>query len=194
MRNITGDITNYILRKRGNTVYYFDEKGIYKSIPIEEVKDSNLKGWMIRDDGSFCLLRCWSIRIKKAACYLKENDTIEDFDKYLSEVQLEDNPKPQGIDRFITKIEKPIFRRVIENNKKNTFDFIYLDINIVTQWHESKSEYIKNNMEEIKQRAIKKIEESKAFKKYDIPINFLRITKVSLKNDVIEFLFELKEI
>ena len=119
MRNITGDITNCILRKKENRVYYFDENGIYKSILIEEIE---------------------------------------------------------------------------ENDKKNTFDFIYLDINIVTQWPTSKKEYIQKNMSTIKKKAINKIKESGEFKKYGIPVNFLRITKCSLNNDVIELIFELKEI
>lgn len=201
MRNITGDITNCILRKKENRVYYFDENGIYKSILIEEIENSSLKNWKFREDASFYFFNTYHIYIskndniiKKAVCMLKENDTIEDFDNYLSEVKLEKRQKPQGIDRFITKIEKPIFGRTVENDKKNTFDFIYLDINIVTQWPTSKKEYIQKNMSTIKKKAINKIKESGEFKKYGIPVNFLRITKCSLNNDVIELIFELKEI
>ena len=49
-------------------------------------------------------------------------------------------------------------------------------------------------MSTIKKKAINKIKESGEFKKYGIPVNFLRITKCSLNNDVIELIFELKEI
>ena len=42
---------------------------------------------------------------------------------------------------------------------------------------------------------LKKVQESRRFRKYGIPINFLKFSRVTLKrNSVLEFVLELREI
>ena len=47
---------------------------------------------------------------------------------------------------------------------------------------------------EIYQRVIQRLEEDRQFKKYGVPINFLKLSDVTLFRDFsMEFIFELKE-
>ena len=65
---------------------------------------SNISGtYRYAIDGYNCILQ------KKAISKLKVGDTIEKLEEYLEEVKLEKHNKPEGLDRFITKINKPIF-------------------------------------------------------------------------------------
>lgn len=212
MRDISNNVKNKVLRKRGNKLYFFDENGIYRCIPSEEAKAKIAKAeikldnlYMIGDDE--IEYRYWELNenigiqmsynlLKKAICKLKEGDTIEVFSDYLSTVTLDKHNKPQGVERFITKIEKPIFAREPENTNKSTFDFIYVDVNIVTHWKQDRMQYIKNNEEQIKKMVINKIENSKDFQKFGIPTNLLKLSRCDLSNryNFIQFVFELKKV
>ena len=60
-------------------------------------------------------------------------------------------------------------------------------------WEALKDE-IKKYQFEIYQRVIKKLEQDRQFKKYGVPINFLKLDNVMLLRDFsVEFIFELKE-
>lgn len=202
MRKVQKEITKYVLKKNRDTVYYFDEDGIYKSISLEEAKkmgfinigprmdnSSNISGtYRYAIEGYNCTLQ------RKAISRLKVGDTIEDLEEYLEVVKLEKHNKPEGLDRFITKINKPIFQRVPENHKENTFDYVLVSINIVSRWDEDRKQYINRNIREISRRVIEKIKSNNQFQKYDIPINFLKVTKVTMKNNCLDYILEIREI
>lgn len=100
----------------------------------------------------------------------------------------------RGLDRFVTRIDPPYFERLPGNNDKNTFDFIKLNIFVINEWPDKK-EYLKRNLDEIKKMAVKKLKTSKKFQSFGIPINFLKLTALTLtKDDRLEFVFELKEL
>lgn len=201
-------LINYVLRVCKKRVYYFDENKIYKSISLEMAKKRNLKGiHFVSEDRCFLDVRysmyfpeieyCTENLVlwKKAVTKLKEGDTIEDFKNYLSSTRIESHEKPSGVDRFIGKIDKPIFVREPENENKNTFDYIYIDILIIQNWETDKMEYIKENMYEIRRRVVEKLQNDRSFEKYGVPINFLKISRITLKRDsILQFVFELKEI
>ena len=98
-----------------------------------------------------------------------------------------------SIDRFITKISTPILERARDNPKKGTFDFIRVDVGIVEIWKGSRKEYICQNQKEITRRVLAKVEDSKQFQRIGVPINFLKISEITLTRDsILEYLFELK--
>lgn len=104
-------------------------------------------------------------------------------------------PFPNELDRFITKIEKPNYERLPDNKNKRTFDFIRVDVNVLTNISE-RNQYIHNHYNEICNMVLQKIESSNRFKKFGIPVNFLRLEKATFipRISVIEFLFGLEEI
>ena len=200
MRKIFETIKNNVLRKTGGYAYYFDEEGVYRKVPVVEVAKLNLlnvyivEGDVRYDEPHIRKVICEDHRLAtKIICKLKEGDRLDRLVYYIENTKLESHEKIEGLDRFITKIETPRFERVPENSNKNTFDFIYIDINIVTTWEEDRIQYIKNNMKKIYKKVIEKLENCKAFNKYGVPTNFLKIARVDLKNNsVLQFVLELK--
>lgn len=103
--------------------------------------------------------------------------------------------KPEGVERFITKIGRPRFVRIPENYNQNTFDYIYVDVCIIHEWNKDKMEYIQKNVDEIKQKVCNKLDKNKQFKNFGVPLNFLKLSRLTVKNnDIIEFVFEFKNI
>lgn len=193
-------IKNNVLRKAGGYAYYFDEEGVYHKVPVGEVAKLNLLNVNIRegdfgyDKQQIGKVICEDLRLAlKIICKLKEGDTIENLAYYIENTKLEPKKKAEGLDRFITKIKASRFERVPENINKDTFDFIYIDVNIVTAWEEDRMQYIKNNIQKIYNRIIQKLETNKAFSKYGVPTDFLKISRITLKsNSVLQFVLELK--
>lgn len=210
--HIKGDLTNKVLRIRKQNghykLYYFDEKGIYRCVSLEEAIRRNLiinSYWNLAEFVSEFPCGIWYRSyildceidneriIAKAICRLEEGDTIKDLEYYLSITKIEKYPKPEGIERFITKIEKPQFVRSPGNNKKETFDYIYIDVNIISHWEEDRLKYIQKHRKEIDEMVIDSLERSKEFQKFGIPVNFLKVSRITLRRDsVLEFVLELK--
>ena len=201
---ILKDLTDVILRVKKGKVYYFDSKGIYRSTSVQRawsLKNSSVvgKNGKRRLDAIVIVMEYFDYEngslLIKAICSLQEGDTIEKFKQILETIEYEERPKPSGIERFVTKIEKPVFERVPENPKTNTFDYIIVDVNIVTDWEEDRREYIQKHRKEIFEKALQKVEGDRTFQRFGIPINFLRISTVTLKRDsVLEFILELKQL
>lgn len=196
-------ITNIVLRKAKGKVYYFDEKNIYQCVSVEEAKKmENLLNLKIREDGSVYFMEYYYYGIfenlnhnltKKAICKMKVGDTLDDLLKILSNTSLEHRSKPEGLNRFILSIDKPIFVRKPENHKKNTFDYIYIDLNIITKWNQDRKEYIQNHIQEINKMVIDKLESNREFKKFDVPVNCLKASRITLRRDnKLEYVLELK--
>ena len=202
MRNITGDIRNWGLKRVKGKMYYFDSNGICKSVPVKEAT-------FLKYDNEFSLTYPYYFPIQNGIYFnvtldnrqliqmaisrLKDGDTLEDFDNFLSEAHFTKHEKPTELDRFITKIETPTFLRYPENLNKNTFDLIYVDVNVLSNWDEDRLTYIQKNIKKITSRVLTVIDDSKTFQKYGIPINFLKVSRLTLRrNNILEFVFELK--
>lgn len=196
------NLINKIVRKRGDTVYFFDSAGVYQSMPVSDLENSNITNYLFQDDGRVYYLDIRPSEIgydngnkmKKAICQMKIGETIEQLEEYLSNVQLKKHPKPTGIDRFVTSVDKPIFVRSNDNPNENTFDYIYVDVNIIPEWHQNKKKYILEHMDEIKEKVVSRIEKDAVFKRYGIPINFLKAARITLSKskNFLQFVFELK--
>lgn len=194
-------ISPYVTIRGNNGVeYYFNNNGI-----LESRKGNDYLHWntiyqhiSIDTENAYIHTKSGYINItalKKAISKLKVGDSIETFEKIIDETKIEKREKPSGVDRFITKVEKPVFERVPENKNKKTFDFIRIDVGVLYDF-EGKMKYIRKNYEEICNIVLKKIEESKVFKSYGIPINFLKLGNVTFikSMNIIQFLFEIKGI
>lgn len=195
-------IPYHLLRGKKGVGYYFDKNGIYCSCSLEEMYNNGKIGVHRRFDGSYwCSLYQPDFDgvspriVRRAITSLNVGDKIDKFFEFIENAQPNKIPLPSGIDRFITKIDAPSIERETGNKNTNTFDFIYVDVCIVKSWESDKKQYIKTNMPEIKKRVLEKIESSKKFQKYGVPINFLRVTSITLtRDDVLHFIFELKKI
>lgn len=99
------------------------------------------------------------------------------------------------LNRFITKIDKPIMERDIDNTNTKSFDFIRLQMFTVT-YESDPLEIIKKYKKEILELALEKIEKSRGFKHYGLPVNFLKLDKFTYcrSSNMIELLFVLKPI
>lgn len=99
------------------------------------------------------------------------------------------------LERFITKIDKPIMERDIDNTNTKSFDFIRLQMFTVT-YESDPLEIIKKYKKEILEMALEKIENSRRFKHYGLPVNFLKLDKFTYcrSSNMIELLFILKPI
>lgn len=196
-------LKNNILRKAQGYAYYFNEEGIYCKIPISEVVESAFLNVHMfpEEEGDFWFEKYYFTKLicenanlaLKIICRLKEGDTFEKLGYYIKNTQLRTEEKLEDLERFITKIEKPQCIRTPENINEATFDFIYVNVNIVTEWKEDRKQYIKNNMDKILEKVVKKLTNDSTFKKYEVPINFLKVSRITLKNDsVLQFVLELK--
>lgn len=86
------------------------------------------------------------------------------------------NPKD-----FVLTVNRPIYRRVEGNKKRNTFDFI--DIEMVIRSTDVDKRKVIENKEEIFNKAIARLETSKQFQNYGVPVNFLKMYQFVLRKD-----------
>lgn len=149
-----------------------------------------------------------TLQLKKAMARLIEGSRYEDLKHYLKEscdyynnmykVMAEKNgiyhDKPEGMDRFIIKILKPIILRIPENENPDTFDIIKVQMELITEWDEDKKSYICDNRREIIRRAVEKIKADRGFRQYGVEVNILALTKMMmLDKNTLELIFELKK-
>lgn len=205
MRKNTNFLINKVIRVTKNNAYYFDKEGICRVIPVKEAIDRKLYGFFESTERGNYYFHTWytylpplsnenQTILRMAIARLKEGDTIDTFYNYLKTVKPVKHPKAEGLDRFLSKFEKPVFIRKPENENLKTFDYIHLDISVLHEWETDRIQYISDNISEIKKRVINYLSNSKIFQKYGIPVKCLRITNVTLtREDFLHFVFELKE-
>lgn len=199
------NIKNKVIRLCSHRAYYFDEDGIYRSVSDKEALKMDMPNIGTRLNGE-CFLLTWDVYtdinvynknyVRMAISKLKEGDSLKTFEEYLSTVKSKKHLKPEGLDRFITRIDKPVFVRTPENQNEETFDFIYVHLNLIINWDEDKAEYIKKNVKEIDQRVLEMLEADMEMKRYGIPIGFLKLSRRVLKDKrrILEYLFEIREV
>lgn len=112
------------------------------------------------------------------------------LNKLMLELQM-----PFEIYNFITSIGCVSIEREPENKDKSTFDFIRVYASTKAISLEEKRQILSTHKREILRLILTKIKRSPNFQRYDIPINFLRLTQCTLTRDQqIVFVFELKNI
>ena len=204
-------IKNYFkmraVRHANNRIFYFDNDGIYRSVADDEYRKTRrvgtevLTGLYVYDRITVDIPRCDEmgysngIIVKKAITKLVEGDSLEKLEKILEETKLEHRELPTGLDRFITRISQPEFIRIPGNDNRNTFDLVKVQVNIVSvnAWP-GRNKYLFDHILEIAKRVIEKIDKSREFARYGVPVNVLQTEKITLKKGVgtVEFVFSIK--
>ena len=95
------------------------------------------------------------------------------------------------------EIYPPVFEREPENENTATFDRIRVSVGLpryhFPSWEVLRSE-VKIHRHEIYRLVLDQLENDRRFKRYGVPINFLKLSDVTLlRNYSLEFIFELKE-
>ena len=187
--------------------YWFDSKGICRKGSISKVspKRQHQCYWIDSKDfvdygsGNLFAVCATNIEVgqttadfnellKKYFCIFEEEKERTGVGRYYPEkVQYSE------LEKFVTKISRPIYIRTPENKKRNTFDYIRFDVNLNTSF-ENKNEYLKRNIKAIIQMVNERLQNDTCFKQKGISINYLSVTKV-LKdtNNSLVVIYELKK-
>lgn len=142
---------------------------------------------------------CSFNRIKQKIAYGRKNGSI----KLPDQSRKSWSPKQRKIlsngeidlERFITKIDRPTMERDADNPNTKTFDFVRVHMYTLT-YGENPINIIKEYRKDILKMALNRIEETRSFKRYGVPINFLKLDKFTYCDNqkMIELLFTLKPI
>lgn len=191
------------LVEREGKWYGFNRKGKFACLGKSSSKHEEVR---INEKSVRKILSCyWSLmtfdNTAKALIRLKVGDDFQVLNDYITQIKREKKEQYQAahpldsLERFIGKIERPKFERATGNTQEGTFDFIRVDVSIITEWHMDRMDYIRKHQKEITKKVVSKIEESKQFQKMGVPINFLRVSEMTLRRDsILEYVFELKAI
>lgn len=183
----------------GNT-YYFDNEERYqidRGSKHHEYPDHPVRGVFAPRGQAFFNLRLWT----KAVSKFEEGMPLINCAKIFLNEELHQNTEPiahKYIERLIQKIDSPQFERVPENPDPNSFDRIRVTVSLpmylYKTWEELR-DAVKKHRREIDRRVVEKIESDRAFKRYGIPLSFLRLSNLSLGRDfTLEYIFEFRDI
>lgn len=102
---------------------------------------------------------------------------------------------PVELGMFVHTVGTPEIEREFGNPNKNTFDFIRVYVSVKHMDTNTKRDMLRKYKKEIMDMVLLQIKTNKSFKKYGIPVNFLKLSQCVLTRDhQIMFLFELKGI
>lgn len=195
---IANDVINTPIRQHKGKTYYFNEDEIYSLD-----KNSQLFPYEKRVKFDIFQIRCetcFNMTVwRKAASRFEVGMTLEECIEIFLETELTHQvpQEPTPIDRLAQYITPPVYERVPGNNNETTFDRIRIMVGLpryqFNSWEALQNE-VKKYKHEIYQRVVRKLEEDRQFKRYGVPINFLKLSNVTLLRDFsLEFIFELKE-
>lgn len=102
------------------------------------------------------------------------------------------------IDLVIGKIEKPIISRYPENDNEDTFDYIQMIVNISylgsSDERNKQVNFLKKYIPKITKEVYEKLGKDQRFKKFNVPVNLLEVTKCTFTNDKrLFYIFEIKK-
>ena len=203
------EIANTVIRICNRKFYFFDENGKYSFLTEKNVLPSNVfigNIFVTHKSISYScdvqlhqfsrVIKVDNLNVlKKALGQMCIGDTVQDLIERCNNVTFRKLVLPEGVERFVTRIERPTFVCIPENpNKVTTFDYIHLYVGLVSEWDEDISSYLNAHIKEINKMVWNKLENDRRFLKYGIPINFLKIAKVTFKKCTSElhYVFELK--
>lgn len=173
---------------------------LYKRlVPISYVIDDYYDITIKRPNGQTCD-RDSMLFVRGILSKLKPGNDIYEFErlcKYFSDKNLDLTNKYiwslDPLDRHLGKIKKPLIYRAPENYDKNTFDFIDFDVPIIGI--EDKLSFAKKYQKDICKRMLAVLDNTAAFRKYNVPKNVLRLSRYDVtRSGRIRALFELKRL
>lgn len=189
-------ILNTPIRQRNGNTYYFNTNCIYKLDHNSSLfeYDTRLKLSLFKVRGESCFnLTVWN----KAATHFEVGMTLDAcIEIFLKTSIATTTPAtPTDYERLVQHIGPPIYERIPENKDETTFDRIRVTVGLPRylfgSWEELSAEVAKYKSE-ILQNAVTRIAEDRQFKRYGIPINFLKLSNAQLLRDYsLELIFEL---
>ena len=186
------------IRQISGDTYFFNEDEIYTQDKGSEhfEYESRLKFHIFKvDDFSSFNMNVWA----KAASQFKVGMTLTDCIRVFLDTELEFNPNVNYsyMERLVQRVEAPEYERVPENHNEATFDRIRVQVGLPRYMFDSWDELcaaVKENRAEIDRRVLQRIETDRHFKKFKVPINFIKLSNVLLRRSfALEYIFELKE-
>lgn len=184
---------NIVVRRHNNISYFFDEKGIYCS-------EENYNSESIQCDLFFCkwgisnTVKCNYLIARVALTQMKIGMNVDDFVEIYKNTKLKNKSKLTGIDKAIY-IDKPIFLRYPENPNEKTFDMIEVEVRIcIEKLEENIKVFEHKHRNDIAKRIGEKLMRSQEFKRYNIPLQFIKITSIqcSMLSNSIRYILEIK--
>ncbi len=191
-----GVIHSPIAQRAGDT-YYFNENEVYTLDKASQLfpYEKRIKYSLFKVEYETCFnMRVWRKAVSKFQIGMTLNECINIFLK--TELEQGAPQELSPVDRLVQYIAPPIFERVPENGNEATFDHIRMNVGLPSyqfSWKALQDE-VKKYQREICQRVLQRLECDRHFKRYGVPINFLKVSDIILRRDFsIEFIFELKE-
>lgn len=141
------------------------------------------------------ILIVFSTKLNKVRNYIRPNDTIEDilinnnFNYYKNRGKyiFDDLDVLYNINNLSISIE-----RDNDNFNVNTFDFVRVYFSFLP-YNKENLKKLQDNKNNILNFVVKFIENNYNYRKFNIPVNFLKLTNMIYREDgILEFLFELK--
>lgn len=190
-------VINRPISQRAEKTYFFNENEVYSLDRESKVFDKDqIKFIMfdVRDESCFNM-NVWRKAVSQFAVGMTLNECIKIFLK--TEIARHVPQKVTPVDRLVQYIAPARYERVPGNNNELTFDRIRITVGLPRYqfrlWETLRDE-VQKYRHEIYQRVVQKLETERQFKKYGVPINFLKLSEVILLRDYsMEFIFELKD-
>ena len=192
-----GVINKPIHQCRGIT-YYFTEDEVYTQdaestlFPYEKRLRFNL--FEVSNETCFNSA-VWT----KAATHFMPGMSLRECIGVFLETKIDLRPPRElsPLEQLVQEISSPVFEREPENDDPSTFDRIRVTVGLpryqFPSWEVLRSE-VKIHRHEIYRLVLDKLENDRRFKRYGVPINFLKLSDVILlRNYLLEFIFELRE-
>lgn len=188
-QQIMGDKYNYIYRYGiyDNRLYrlpsfsspfttWNEESTIAHTFP-EEVYES------IRFDENKYVLADHRIFWIRAGKYCN-GKTLAEIKEYMvahPQLALTKKPERKNNNDFIISVHKPVFQRYTGNDNENTFDIVRLEI--ILREQDNMMQQCIEHKKEILDASVDKLKSSKSFRKYGVPVNFLKVYDMVLTKD-----------
>lgn len=195
---ISQDIINVPIRQCSGKTYYFDENEVYAIdknstlFPYEK----KLKFSIFTVRGETCLnMNVWSKAVSQFEVGMTLKECLEIFLK--TELSHKEKHEQSSFQQLV-HVLPPTYEREPENQNEATFDRIRVIVGLpryqFNSWETLRNE-VKKYKRKIYQQVIQRLENDRRFQKYGVPLNFLKLSNVTLCHDFsIEFIFELKEL
>ena len=190
-----GVINQPVCQRAGKT-YYFNENEVYSVDEKSErfPYEKRIKYGLFNSDYETCLnMNVW----RKAVSQFQTGMTLRECIGIFLQTELASvSREPSPIDRLVQHIAPPVYERAPENRDETTFDYIRVTVGLpryqFDSWEILQAE-VKKHQYGIYQQVIRALEHDRQFKRYGVPVNFLKLGDVTLLRDFsIEFIFELK--
>ncbi len=189
-------VINVPISQREGSTYYFNENEVYSLDAKSELfpYEKRIKSGLFNAEYETCINKnVWRKAVSRFEVGMTLSECISIF---LKTELVQGVPQDQSpLARLVQYIHLPTFERVPENQDETTFDYIRVTVGLprykFDSW-EALQDEVKKYQGEISQQVVQKIENDRQFKRYGVPVNFLKLRDVILRRDVsIEFIYEL---